>query len=132
MSSPVPSGLLKCEHLAPSGCFNIRGAMHLPNCLAQEGRTHYLVVPSMGNTALGIAVGERAFGFPVTGVLPQTIGRDKDEKVQALGVEPVKIPGGGEPLSRAMEIARECGAYFVHPRLDPLWTEGFQIIARQC
>src|SRR6516164_7389965 len=98
----------KCEHLAPSGCFKIRGAVHLLNRLGQDGRTRHLVVPSMGNTALGIAVGARAFGFTVTGVVPQTIGRDKDEKLQALGVELVKITGGGSYLlRRATEIAKE-------------------------
>jgi threonine dehydratase len=122
----------KCEHLAPSGCFKIRGAVHLLNRLAREGRTRPLVVPSMGNTALGIAVGARAFGFTVTGVVPQTIGRDKDEKLQALGVELVKIAGGGSDLlRRATEIARERGAYFVHPHLDPLWTDGYQVIVEE-
>jgi threonine dehydratase len=122
----------KCEHLAPSGCFKIRGAVHLLNRLAQEGGSRPLVVPSMGNTALGIAVGARAFGFPVTGVVPQTIGRDKDEKLQALGVELVKIAGGGSDLlRRATEIARERGAYFVHPHLDSLWTDGYQIIIEE-
>jgi hypothetical protein len=43
----------KCEFLAPSGCFKIRGAMHLLEHLSREGRTKQLVVPSMGNTALG-------------------------------------------------------------------------------
>ena len=102
----------KCEHLAPSGCFKIRGAVHLLNRLGQEGRSPPLVVPSMGNTALGIAVGARAFGFTVTGVVPQTIGRDKDEKLQAMGVEllkslaaasccaaPWKLPASAAPTS---------------------------------
>ena len=43
----------KCEFLAPSGCFKIRGATHLLDHLSREGRTRPLVVPSMGNTALG-------------------------------------------------------------------------------
>jgi threonine dehydratase len=121
----------KCEHLAPSGCFKIRGAVHLLNHLSQKG-TRPLVVPSMGNTALGIATGARAFGFAVTGVVPQTIGRDKDEKLQALGVELVKIAGGGGDLLRhATELARQRGAYFVHPHLDPLWTDGYQIIVEE-
>lgn len=117
----------KCEHLAPSGCFKIRGAMHLLNHLRREGGTRPLVVPSMGNTALGVAVAARAFGFPMTGVVPHTISRDKDEKLHALGVELIKVSGGGnELLSRATEVARERGAYFVHPHLDPLWTDGYE------
>ncbi len=122
----------KCEHLAPSGCFKIRGAVHLLNHLRREGSTPPLVVPSMGNTALGIAVGARAFGFSVTGVVPRTIGRDKDEKLHALGVELIKVSGDcNELLSRAREVAQQRGAYFVHPHLDTLWTDGYQIIVEE-
>jgi len=122
----------KCEFLAPSGCFKIRGATHLLERLQQAGRTRHLVVPSMGNTALGAAVGARAFGFTMTGVVPQTIGRAKDEKLRALGVELVKIAGGGSDLLRtATALAGERGGYFVHPHLDPLWTDGYRTIAAE-
>jgi threonine dehydratase len=122
----------KCEHLAPSGCFKIRAAVHLLTRLQQEGRTRRLVVPSMGNTALGVAVAARAFGFNMTGVVPQTISRDKDEKLHALGVELVKVTGDCNELLRcATETARQRDAYFVHPHLDPLWTDGYQSMAEE-
>jgi threonine dehydratase len=122
----------KCEFLAPSGCFKIRGAVHLLEHLSREGHTRQLVVPSMGNTALGAAVGAKAFGFRMTGVVPQTISRAKDEKLQALGVELMKITGGGSDLlHRATEIAKERGGYFVHPHLDQIWTDGYQSIAAE-
>jgi threonine dehydratase len=122
----------KCEFLAPSGCFKIRGAAHLLDQLRREGRAPQLVVPSMGNTALGAAVGAQAFGFGMTGVVPQTISRAKDEKLRALGVELIKVAGGGSDLLRhATEVARERGGYFVHPHLDPLWTDGYQSIAAE-
>src|SRR5260221_14108423 len=88
----------KCEFLAPSGCFKIRGAVHLLSHLAREGGTRHLVVPSMGNTALGAAVGAAAFGFSMTGVVPTTISKDKDDKLRALGVEMIKLDGGGSEL----------------------------------
>ena len=88
----------KCEFLAPSGCFKIRGAMHLLTHLRQTGKEPPLVVPSMGNTALGAAVGAKAMGFQMTGVVPRTISRAKDEKLQALGVELMKVDGGGLSL----------------------------------
>src|SRR5436309_4355 len=88
----------KCEFLAPSGCFKIRGAVHLLEHLSKEGGTKELVVPSMGNTALGAAVGAKAFGFRMVGVVPETIARAKDEKLQALGVELIKIAAGGSDL----------------------------------
>src|SRR5262249_11460259 len=84
----------KCEFLAPSGCFKIRGATHLLTHLSAIGGTRRLVVPSMGNTALGAAVGAKTFGFSMIGVVPQAIARAKDEKLQALGVGLVKIAGG--------------------------------------
>jgi threonine dehydratase len=122
----------KCEFLALSGCFKIRGAAHLLDHLSREGRTRQLIVPSMGNTALGAAVGARAFGFGMIGVVPQTIARAKDEKLRALGVELIKIVGGGSELLRvATGIAQERGGYFVHPHLDPLWTDGYQSIAAE-
>ena len=74
----------------------------------------------------------RGFGFSMTGVVPQTIARAKDEKLRALGVELVKIAGGGSDLLRyATDLAKERGGYFVHPHLDPLWTDGYQSIAAE-
>src|SRR5689334_14298014 len=83
----------KCEFLAPSGCFKIRGANCLLEHLRQEGKTPPLIVPSMGNTALGAATAAKALGFAMTAVVPTTIARAKDEKLQALGVELIKIVG---------------------------------------
>jgi threonine dehydratase len=122
----------KCEFLAPSGCFKIRGATHLLDHLRREAGTRQLVVPSMGNTALGAATAAKAFGFSMTGVVPQTIAPAKDEKLRALGVELIKIAGGGSDLlRRATDVARERGGYFVHPHLDPLWTDGYQPLAAE-
>lgn len=129
---PTREVYAKCEFLAPSGCFKIRGAMYLLEYLRREGRTPLLIVPSMGNTALGAAVGAQAFGFKMTGVVPTTIARAKDEKLRALGVELIKIAGGGSDLLRhATELAKERGGYFVHPHLDTLWTDGYQSIAAE-
>src|SRR5262249_43820160 len=130
--SPERQVYAKCEFLAPSGCFKIRGATHLLEHLRREGHTRHLMVPSMGNTALGTATAAQALGFSMTGVVPQTISRAKDERLRALGVELVKIAGGGSDLLRhAADLARERGAYFVHPHLDPLWTDGYQSIAAE-
>jgi threonine dehydratase len=122
----------KCEFAAPSGSFKIRGAVHLLTGLLREGQARELVVPSMGNTALGAAVGACAFGVRVVGVVPQTIGRDKDEKLRALGVELVKVAGGGmDVLAAATRLAQERGAYFVHPHLDPAWTDGYAALVEE-
>jgi threonine dehydratase len=123
----------KCEFLAPSGCFKIRGATHLLDHLGRTGQTRQLVVPSMGNTALGAATAARALGFAMVGVVPPTIARAKEEKLQAIGgVELLKVGGGGSALlHRARQVAAERGGYFVHPHLDPLWTDGYRAIAAE-
>jgi threonine dehydratase len=129
---PQRAVFAKCEFLAPSGCFKIRGAVHLLDHLTREGRKCELIVPSAGNTAVGAAVGAKAYGYTMTGVVPKTIARAKDEKLRGLGVEMVKIDGGGSELLRtATELAKERGGYFVHPHLDPLWTDGYQSIAAE-
>ena len=129
LSNVFPSRAVyaKCEYLAPSGSFKDRGIAHLLKHLSGDGCPRHLVVPSMGNTALAAAMTAPALGFGVTAVVSQSIGRAKDEKLRTLGVELIKVAGaGGELLSRARAIAAERGAYFVHPHLDPLWTDGYQ------
>jgi threonine dehydratase len=122
----------KCEFLVPSGSFKIRGAKHLLDVLRDRNGPRELVVPSMGNTALAAALGAKLYGFRMIGVVPQTITRAKDEKLQALGIELVKVAGGGSDLlRRATELAQERGSYFVHPHLDPLWTDGYQSMAAE-
>jgi threonine dehydratase len=122
----------KCEFLVPSGCFKIRGAAHLLEHLVQQSAKPPLIVPSMGNTALGAAVGARAYGFTMVGVVPQNIAKAKDERLQALGVELIKITGGGSDLLKhATTVAAQRNGYFVHPHLDPLWTDGYQAIAAE-
>jgi threonine dehydratase len=111
----------KCEFVAPSGSFKIRGADHLLHHLSRTQLCRRLVVPSMGNTALGAAAAAPGFGFSMTAVVPQSIGRAKDDMLRALNVEVIKIAGGGTDLLRQ--------AYFVHTHLDPLWTDGYQPIA---
>jgi threonine dehydratase len=122
----------KCEFVGLSGSFKIRGALHLLEHLRRESPIRHLIVPSMGNTALGAALGSRLLGFTMTGVVPPTIGRGKEEKLGALGVELIKVPGGGPALlEHAVRIAQERGAYFVHPHFDPLWTDAYQAIAKE-
>ena len=122
----------KCEFVALSGSFKIRGALNLLRQLTQTSSNRLLVVPSMGNTALGAAVAAHEFGFRMVGVVPQTISRAKDEKLRALNVELVKIAGGGSDLlEQAPRIAEERGAYLVHPHLDPSWTDGYQAIVAE-
>src|SRR5262245_32778302 len=89
---PQASVDAKDEFLAPSGCCKIRGAGRLLGHLGRTGQNRPLIVPSMGNTALGTATAVKALGFSMIGVVPQTISRAKDERLQALGVELIKIP----------------------------------------
>jgi threonine dehydratase len=122
----------KCEFLSPSGSFKDRGANHLLENLRRRGPVPTLVVPSMGNTALGAAVAAKAYGARMVGVVPTTISRAKDQRLKALGVELVKVAGGGtDVLQAATRIAGERNGYFVHPHLDALWTDAYGEIAAE-
>ncbi len=122
----------KCEFLSPSGSFKDRGAAYLLNRLSNKVGKKLLVVPSMGNTALGAATAAKKFGFSMVGVVPQTISRAKDQRLQAMGVELIKVAGGGtDLLNRATQVAQERQGYFVHPHLDSNWTDGYQVIAEE-
>src|SRR5438034_9439468 len=72
----------KCEFLSPSGSFKDRGAAHLLTKLSRESGNRLLVVPSMGNTALGAALAANVCGFYMVGVVLQTIRRGKDVKLR--------------------------------------------------
>ena len=105
--------------------------VHLLDHLRQQGRIRQLIVPSMGNTALARQPAKECV-YGRVGSVPQTIDRGKDEKLRALGVELIKIAGGGSDLLRhAGTVAEERGGYFVHPHLDPLWTDGYQSTAAE-
>src|ERR1051326_1538314 len=122
----------KCEFVARSGSFKIRGADHLLEHLSKTSTCRELMVPAMGNTARGAAVAGRERGFRVTAVVPPTIARAKEEKLKALNVELVKVTGGGSALlANAERLAPERGAYFMHPHLDRAWTNGYQAIASE-
>src|SRR5262249_46820922 len=84
----------KCEFLGVGGSFKIRSALHLLNHLTATSTIRQLIVPSMGNTALGLAAVANQFGFAMIGVVPETISRAKDDKLKSLGVELMKIAGG--------------------------------------
>jgi threonine dehydratase len=129
---PAHQVFAKCEFLAAGGSFKIRGAAHLLEQLRCAGPLPPLILPSMGNTALGAAVAACAAGVRMVGVVPTTIARAKDDKLKALGVELVKVAGGGSDLLRtATRLAEERGGYFVHPHLDARWTDGYQAIAAE-
>lgn len=122
----------KCEFAQPSGCFKLRGAKHLLDRLARQTGTRTLVVPSMGNTAIGAAVGAKAHGWNMLGVVPESISAAKDARLMSLGVELTKVAGGArELLATARRLADERDGYFVHPHLDPAWTDGYQVIIEQ-
>ena len=122
----------KCEFLGVSGSFKIRGATHLLEHLRRAGPLPPLVVPSMGNTALGAAAGAKEFAARMVAVVPTTLSRAKDERLQSLGVELVKVAGGGTELLRfGAELAKQRRGYYVHPHLDENWTNGYQPIVEE-
>jgi len=135
----------KCEHLAPSGSFKIRGSLHLLRTLTDPnvgGTTTTpsgpLVVPSMGNTALGCAEGLKMLAAASTGggaamsmvaVVPASITRAKQDKLRSMGIELLMVDGSGSAvLDAARTHADDTPGYMVHPHLDHHWTDGYQTL----
>ena len=94
-SMPCPAGAAQeCRHGLPR-----------PRLGARDLEAGHDEMPDDGGRTLGAATAAQAFGFAMTGVVPQSISRAKDEKLKALGAELVKIAGGPAMPARSAVIA---------------------------
>lgn len=115
LSAPAPVWL-KCENLQHVSAFKVRGAYNFVRRLGEEGRRAGLVTYSSGNHAQGVAFAARAFGVPVTVVMPEDVLPVKLEATRALGAT-VELVGttSSERQVRATEIVQRTGATMVPP-----------------
>ncbi len=97
----------KCEFLAPSGCFKIRGAAHLLDHLSREGDDYVRPTDRAvdgKHSGLGAATAAQAFGFR-TGwrrAANHPPAPRNNEKLRALGVELIKdCRWGQRPVAAA-------------------------------
>lgn len=118
---------LKCESLQHAGAFKIRGAYTMIAGLTESMRRRGVVTYSSGNHGQAVALAARAYGVPVTVVMPENASTIKIEATERLGAE--IIFEGATSLDRqerAEAIAAERRATIVPPfdHLDVIAGQG--------
>src|SRR6185437_8010824 len=128
---------LKCENLQRTGSFKVRGAYLRIASLTDEERARGVVAASAGNHAQGVALAASALGTRATVVMPSGAPLPKVAATRGYGAD-VVLHGTcvEDALARALELASETGAVFIHPFDHPdviagQGTVGLEI-AEQC
>ena len=128
---------LKCENLQRTGSFKVRGAYLRIARLTDEERARGVVAASAGNHAQGVALAASALGTRATVVMPSGAPLPKVAATRGYGAD-VVLHGTcvEDALARALELASETGAVFIHPFDHPdviagQGTVGLEI-AEQC
>ncbi|MBM4420547.1 MAG: threonine ammonia-lyase [Chloroflexi bacterium] len=117
---------LKLENLQHMGAsFKIRGALNRVLALPLAERSKGVVTASAGNHGQGVAFAARLVGAPACVVLPTSVPLAKLTAIQRAGAE-VLIHGTDYDSShaRALELAAERGATYVHAFDDPAVIAG--------
>jgi threonine dehydratase len=106
---------LKLENLQKTGSFKVRGALNKIQLLDAAARRRGVITASAGNHAQGVAYAARIAGVAATVVMPTTASFSKYSATVGYGAE-VQLAGSDytEAYTRAMQLAAERGATFVH------------------
>ncbi len=123
---------LKPENMQRTGAYKVRGAYYKISTLSPEELDRGLITASAGNHAQGVAYAAQRAGVGATVVMPTTTPLIKVERTKALGAD-VVLCGDvyDEACDRALELADETGATFVHPFNDPCVATGQGTIAME-
>ena len=113
---------MKLENLQKTGAFKVRGAYYKIYKLPDEAKKKGVVAASAGNHAQGVAFAASAAGIPATIVMPETAPISKIQATQGYGAR-VVLHGliYDDAYRKALEIAEETGATFIHP-FDDLYV----------
>ena len=123
---------VKHENHTPTGAFKVRGGVSfLSHLLAAESRPVGLVSASRGNHSQSLAYAGRAFGVPVTIVVPEGNSPDKNAATEAFGAE-VVVYGSDFQAAReySVQLGEERGLVAVPP-FHPWLVEGVATYAAE-
>lgn len=122
--------LLKLECLQASGSFKARGAFSRLTMLGEAERARGLVTASGGNHGIAVAYAARHAGLPATVVVPAGVHPAKAARIRDYGATLI-VEGSvwDEANARALAIARDSGAAYVHPFANPAVAAGQGTIA---
>jgi threonine dehydratase len=116
---------VKHENHNPTGAFKVRGGLNfVARTLAERGPVAGLISASRGNHSQSLAYAGRAYGVPVTIVVPEGNSPDKNAATASYGAE-VVVHGADfqEALEHAGVLAAERGLLAVPP-FHPYLVEG--------
>lgn len=107
---------MKLENLQKTGAFKVRGAYYKIYKLPEEAKKKGVVAASAGNHAQGVAYAASVAGIPATIVMPETAPISKIQATRGYGAK-VVLHGliYDDAYRKALEIAEETGATFIHP-----------------
>ncbi len=107
---------LKPENMQKTGSYKLRGAYYKISTMTEEERAKGLVAASAGNHAQGVAYAAKAFGCKATIVMPSVTPLIKVNRTKSYGAN-VILHGDvyDDAYEKALEIAKETGATFIHP-----------------
>src|SRR3954451_23635067 len=116
---------LKCENLAPTGAFKVRGGINLLASLSPEERARGVLAVSTGNHAQSVAYAARLFGAPATIYMPEGASPIKVAATRGLGAEGVLT---GRDFDEARLAAEQhtarTGSRYIHSADEPLLVAG--------
>ncbi len=107
---------LKFENQQKTGSFKIRGASNKIASLVEKGEIKCAVASSAGNHAQGTAYASKVHGIPSIICMPKSTPIAKVEATKGYGAK-VVLHGDcyDDAYNKAIEIAKEEGATFIHP-----------------
>jgi threonine dehydratase len=117
--------VLKCENLAPTGAFKVRGGINLVSALMPEERARGVLAVSTGNHAQSVAYAARLFGVRAVIYMPEAANPVKVAATRALGAEIVRVGRDfDEARAAAEEQAARGGVRYIHSANEPLLIAG--------
>ncbi|MGZ2255962.1 pyridoxal-phosphate dependent enzyme [Roseobacter sp. A03A-229] len=108
--------LFKAENLQRTGSFKFRGALSKLTSLSTDTP---IITASSGNHGLALSTAAKITGHELTVVLPETVAREKLNKIEALGVETIlHSDDSGLAEQHARALAKTEGKIYVSPYND--------------
>ena len=111
---------LKLECYQPTGVFKIRGAFNIELENLEKIRSSGVITASSGNHGFAVAYAARALGVECDVVVTKDANPDKLKMIELHGAKIIEDgPTTDSIISKAREIAKERGLFFIHPFDDP-------------
>lgn len=124
--------LLKMDALQPCGSFKMRGIGRAAERAVARG-ARALVCPSGGNAGFAAAHAGAQLGVPTTILVPQTTLPQVRQRIASLGASVIVFGAAwDESNQRALAIAHETGAAYLHAFDDPDIWDGHATLIDEC